>query len=179
MSRIGKAPIEIPDKVKVEIAGCDVTVTGPKGILQRTIHPSMTVTLDGTTMTVTRPSDSRLHRSLHGLTRMLIFNMVKGTSVGFEKSLEIIGVGYRAELLGGKHLKLLLGYSHPVIVKTTPGVSVVLDDPTHLRVVGIDKELVGTIAAKIRSFRPPEPYKGKGIRYKGEIVRKKAGKTAA
>lgn len=179
MSRIGKAPIEIPDKVKVDISGRDVTVVGPKGTLTRVFHPSMTLKLETKTLTVTRPSDSRLHKSLHGLTRMLLFNMVKGTSVGFEKALEIQGVGYRAELLGGKHLKLAVGYSHPIIVKCTPGISIVLDDPTHLRVVGIDKELVGMVAAKIRSFRPPEPYKGKGIRYKNETVRKKAGKTAA
>ncbi len=179
MSRIGKAPVVIPDKVKIDIKGHDVTVTGPKGTLAKTFHPSMTLNLDNKTLTVTRPGDSRFHKSLHGLTRQLIFNMVKGVSDGFEKALEIQGVGYRAELIAGKHLKLLVGYSHSILVRQTPGIQIVLDDQTHLRVVGIDKEIVGMMAAKIRSFRPPEPYKGKGIRYKGEVVRKKAGKTAA
>lgn len=179
MSRIGKAPVSIPDKVKVEIKGSDVTVTGPKGTLSKSMHPSMTMTLTDKTFSVTRPSDNGFHKSLHGLTRQLVFNMVKGVSEGFEKSLEIQGVGYRAELIAGKHLKLQVGFSHSIMVKATPGIQIVLDDPTHFKVMGIDKELVGMMAAKIRSFRPPEPYKGKGIRYKGEIVRKKAGKTAA
>lgn len=179
MSRIGRAPVTIPDKVKVEIKGSDVTVTGPKGTLFRSMHPSMTMTLDNKTFSVTRPSDNGFHKSLHGLTRQLVFNMVKGVSEGFEKSLEIQGVGYRAELIAGKHLKLQVGYSHSIMVRATPGIQIVLDDPTHIKIMGIDKELVGMMAAKIRSFRPPEPYKGKGIRYKGEIVRKKAGKTAA
>ncbi|TFH65702.1 MAG: 50S ribosomal protein L6 [Candidatus Zixiibacteriota bacterium] len=179
MSRIGRAPVTIPDKVKVEIKGSDVTVTGPKGTLFRSMHPSMTMTLDNKTFSVTRPSDNAFHRSLHGLTRQLVFNMVKGVSEGFEKSLEIQGVGYRAELIAGKHLKLQVGYSHSILVRAIPGIQVILDDPTHIKIMGIDKELVGMMAAKIRSFRPPEPYKGKGIRYKGEIVRKKAGKTAA
>jgi large subunit ribosomal protein L6 len=163
----------------VEIKGSDVTVTGPKGTLSRSMHPSMTMTLADKTFSVTRPSDNGFHKSLHGLTRQLVFNMVKGVSEGFEKSLEIQGVGYRAELIAGKHLKLQVGFSHSILVKATPGIQIVLDDPTHIKIMGIDKELVGMMAAKIRSFRPPEPYKGKGIRYKGEIVRKKAGKTAA
>jgi large subunit ribosomal protein L6 len=179
MSRIGKAPVTIPDKVKVEIKGSDVTVTGPKGTLSRSMHPSMTMTLADKTFSVTRPSDNGFHKSLHGLTRQLVFNMVKGVSEGFDKSLEIQGVGYRAELIAGKHLKLQVGFSHSILVRATPGLQIVLADPTHIQVMGIDKELVGMMAAKIRSFRPPEPYKGKGIRYKGEIVRKKAGKTAA
>ncbi len=179
MSRIGKAPITIPDKVKLEIKGQEVTVTGPKGTLSRSMHPSMTLTLDKKTLAVTRPSDTGFHRSLHGLTRQLIFNMVKGVTDGFEKSLEIQGVGYRAEIVGGKHLKLQVGYSHAIMIKATPGIQIILEDPTHFKITGIDKELVGMMAAKIRSFRPPEPYKGKGIRYKDEIVRKKAGKTAA
>jgi len=179
MSRIGKAPVTIPDKVKVEIKGSDVTVTGPKGTLSRSMHPSMTMTLADKTFSVTRPSDNGFHKSLHGLTRQLVFNMVKGVSEGFDKSLEIQGVGYRAELIAGKHLKLQVGFSHSILVRETPGIQIVLADPTHIKVMGIDKELVGMMAAKIRSFRPPEPYKGKGIRYKGEIVRKKAGKTAA
>ena len=179
MSRIGKAPITIPDKVKVEISGYDVSVTGPKGNLKRSLHPSMQLKLDGKTLTVSRPSDSKFHKSMHGLTRMLLFNMIKGTTDGFMRALEIQGVGYRAELIGGKHLRLAVGFSHPIIIKATPGLSIVLDDPTHIKVMGIDKELVGMMASKIRSFRPPEPYKGKGIRYKDEVVRKKAGKTAA
>lgn len=179
MSRIGKAPVTIPDKVKLEINGYDVKVTGPKGTLSRSMHPSMTLTLADRTFTVTRPSDNGFHKSLHGLTRQLVFNMVKGVSEGFEKSLEIQGVGFRAELIAGKHLKLQVGFSHSILVRATPGIQIILDDPTHIKVIGIDKELVGMMAAKIRSFRPPEPYKGKGIRYKGEIVRKKAGKTAA
>jgi large subunit ribosomal protein L6 len=179
MSRIGKAPVTIPDKVKVEIKGSDVTVTGPKGTLSRSMHPSMTMTLADKTFSVTRPSDNGFHKSLHGLTRQLVFNMVKGVSEGFDKSLEIQGVGYRAELIAGKHLKLQVGFSHSILVRETPGIQIVLADPTHIKVMGIDKELVGMMAAKIRSFRPPEPYKGKGIRYKGEVVRKKAGTTAA
>jgi large subunit ribosomal protein L6 len=165
--------------VKVEINGSDVKVTGPKGSLEKSFHPSMKIAMTGKELTVTRPSDSKFHKSLHGLTRMLIHNMIKGTTTGFEKALEIQGVGYRAELVGGKYLKLSVGFSHSIIVKTAPGLQIVLDDQTHLKVVGIDKEMVGMMASKIRSFRPPEPYKGKGIRYKDEVVRKKAGKTAA
>jgi large subunit ribosomal protein L6 len=178
MSRIGRAPISVPDKVKVELSGSDVKVTGPKGFLEKTFHPSMKIKLEKGVVTVERPGDSKFHRALHGLTRQLIFNMVKGVTVGFQRELEIQGVGYRAELVG-KALKIAVGFSHPIIVKPVPGVSVVLDDPTHFKVMGIDKELVGMMASKIRGFRPPEPYKGKGIRYKGEVVRKKAGKTAA
>ncbi len=177
MSRVGKAPIELPAKVKVEINGSHVKVTGPKGSLERDIHPSMTAKQEESQILVERPSDSKFHRSLHGLTRQLIFNMVKGTSEGFEKVLEINGVGYRAELRG-RHLRLAVGFSHPIMVKPVEGVEFVLDDPNHVRVQGIDKELVGQVAAKIRGFRPPEPYKGKGIRYAGEFVRKKAGKAA-
>lgn len=138
----------------------------------------MKVTIDGKTITVARPSDTRYHKSLHGLTRQIIFNMIQGTTAGFEKSLEIQGVGYRAEMMG-KHVKISVGFSHALLIKNTPGIHVQIEDPTHLKVVGLDKELVGMMAAKIRSFRPPEPYKGKGIRYKGEFVKKKAGKTAA
>ncbi len=177
MSRVGKAPIELPDKVKVEINGSNVKVTGPKGTLERDIHPSMTAKQDNGSVLVERPSDSKFHRSLHGLTRQLIFNMVKGTSDGFEKVLEINGVGYRAELRG-RFLRLAVGFSHAIMIKPIEGIQFVLDDPNHVRVQGIDKELVGQVAAKIRGFRPPEPYKGKGIRYAGEYVRKKAGKAA-
>jgi large subunit ribosomal protein L6 len=168
----------LPDKVKVEIDGSKVKVTGPKGSLERELHPSMTAKQEDSTVLVERPSDSKLHRSLHGLTRQLIYNMVKGTSDGFERVLEINGVGYRAELRG-KTLRLAVGFSHAIMVKPVEGIQFVLDDPTHVRVQGIDKELVGQVAAKIRGFRPPEPYKGKGIRYVGEYVRKKAGKTTA
>lgn len=178
MSRIGRAPVTIPDKVKVEMSGQHVKVTGPKGTLEKNFHHSMKIKMENNIITVERPGDSKFHRALHGLTRQLIHNMIKGVTVGYEKELEIQGVGYRAELLG-KALKISVGFSHPIIVKTVPGVSVVLDDPTHFKVVGIDKELVGMMASKIRGFRPPEPYKGKGIRYKNETVRKKAGKTAA
>jgi large subunit ribosomal protein L6 len=178
MSRIGKKPVEIPDKVKVELAGTDITVTGPKGVLSRTLHPEMKVTLDKNVLTVERPSDSKFHRSLHGLTRQLVANMVEGVSEGFTRKLQIVGVGYRAEKVG-KHLKLLVGYSHPIIVKAPEGVTFELPEPVKITVSGINKELVGMVAAKIRSFRRPEPYKGKGIRYEGEYVRRKAGKTAA
>ncbi|MGB5107841.1 MAG: 50S ribosomal protein L6 [Candidatus Zixiibacteriota bacterium] len=178
MSRIGRAPITVPDKVKIEMSGSDVKVTGPKGSLEKTFHPSMKIKIDKGIITVERPGDSKFHRALHGLTRQLIFNMVHGVTVGFQKELEIQGVGYRAELVG-KALRIAVGFSHPIIVKAVPGVQVVLDDPTHFKVMGMDKELVGMMASKIRGFRPPEPYKGKGIRYKGEVVRKKAGKTAA
>lgn len=178
MSRIGKKPIEIPEKVEVKLAGVDITVTGPKGVLSRSLHPRMRVSVDDKTVTVTRPSDSKTNRSLHGLTRQLIANMVEGVSQGFSKNLEIVGVGYRAEMIG-RHLKLLIGFSHPVMMKAPEGISFELPEPLKIKVSGIDKELVGMVAAKIRSFRPPEPYKGKGIRYQGEYVRRKAGKTAA
>lgn len=177
MSRVGKAPISVPDKVKLEMTGTTVKVTGPKGTLEKEVHPSMKIIVDGNVVRVERPTDSKFHRSLHGLTRQIIFNMVKGTTEGFERALEINGVGYRAELIGTV-LKLSVGYSHAVMVKPLTGLSLIVDDPTHIRVAGMDKELVGMMAAKIRSFRPPEPYKGKGIRYAGEQVRKKAGKTA-
>ncbi|MCK4857446.1 MAG: 50S ribosomal protein L6 [candidate division Zixibacteria bacterium] len=178
MSRIGKMPVKIPEKVKVELDGSDITVTGPKGTLSRSLHPVMKIQIEGDLLTVQRPSDSRFHKSLHGLTRQLVNNMVTGVSNGFAKTLEIVGVGYRAELVG-RHLKVIVGYSHPMLMKAPEGITFVLSDPTHIKVSGIDKELVGVVAAKIRSFRPPEPYKGKGIRYEGEYVRRKAGKTAA
>jgi large subunit ribosomal protein L6 len=178
MSRVGKQPITIPAKVKVEFASGEIKVTGPHGSLSRSLHPTMLVKIESQQISVERPSDNRLAKSLHGLTRMLIANMVKGVSTGFEKILEITGVGYRAEMIG-KHLRLLVGYSHPVIFKIPQGIVITLDSPTRIKVWGADKELVGMIAAKIRSFRPPEPYKGKGIRYENEHVRRKAGKTAA
>ncbi len=178
MSRIGKQPVAIPDKVKIDLQGQVMTVTGPKGTLSRELHPQMKIEVVENEIQVSRPSDSRTNRALHGLTRQLIFNMGEGVTNGFEKSLEIIGVGYRAEMLG-KHLKLLLGFSHPIIVKAPEGIVIELPEAGKIKVSGINKELVGQMAAKIRGFRPPEPYKGKGIRYVGEYVRRKAGKTAA
>lgn len=178
MSRIGKSPVQIPNKVKVDVTDCKVVVNGPKGTLELNHHPNMKVVVDESEVRVERPSDSKTNRALHGLTRALISNMVVGVSEGFKKTLEIIGVGYRAEMKG-KNLQLALGYSHPIILIPPPGITVEVEGTNKLYVSGIDKQLVGEVAAKIRSFRPPEPYKGKGIRYEGEIVRRKAGKTAA
>ncbi len=178
MSRIGKRPVVIPAKTKVELDGSAITVSGPKGTLSRTLHPDMTTTINGQELQVSRPSDLKKHRALHGLTRALIHNMVKGVSEGFGKDLQIIGVGYRAEIKG-KALILYLGYSHPVVFLPPAGVSISVDAKENkIKLEGIDKEMVGQTAAKIRSFRAPEPYKGKGIRYVGEQVRQKAGKTA-
>ncbi len=177
MSRVGKKPIPIPSGVKVKIEENQITVTGPKGELTQIIHPSMVMETDQDRVVVKRPSDNKFHRSLHGLTRSLIANMVAGVSSEYQKILEIQGIGYKAELLG-KKLKLSLGLSHPILFSPPEGMKIQLDGPNKIRVTGIDKQLVGLVAAKIRSFRPPEPYKGKGIRYEGEMVRKKAGKTA-
>lgn len=177
MSRVGKKPVPIPGEVSAKIEGSRITVTGPKGELSQMIHPSMTVELAGNELVVNRPSEAKFHKSLHGLTRSLIANMVTGVTSGYEKSLEIRGIGYKA-VLAGKKLNLSLGLSHPVLLSLPDGIEVKLDGPNKIKVSGIDKQLVGLVAAKIRSFRPPEPYKGKGIRYEGEIVRKKAGKTA-
>lgn len=178
MSRIGKQPITIPDKVNFELDGNKIKVTGPKGTLEFEHHPRMTVSVDGSTVRVSRPNDSKTSRALHGLTRALLSNMVVGVSQGFKKSLEVIGVGYRAEMRG-KSLQLALGYSHSIVLVPPAGVSIEVEGTNKINVLGIDKQLVGEVAAKIRSFRPPEPYKGKGIRYEGEQVRRKAGKTAA
>jgi large subunit ribosomal protein L6 len=177
MSRTGKKPIPIPDGVKVDIKDNLVSVHGPKGELKRVIHPSLALQLDKNLLLVKRPSDSKFHKSLHGVTRTVLANMVTGVTTEYRKSLEIQGIGYKAELLG-KKLNLSLGYSHPILLVPPPGLKFELDGPTRIKISGVDKELVGLIAAKIRSFRPPEPYKGKGIRYQGEIVRKKAGKAA-
>jgi large subunit ribosomal protein L6 len=177
MSRVGKKPIPIPAGVKVEIKDDHIKVTGPKGELSRSIHPSMVVKRDQDALVVKRPSDSKFHRSLHGLTRSLVGNMVDGVTSEYEKSLEIQGIGYKAELKG-KKLRLSLGLSHPILFSPPEGIKIGVDGPNKMKISGIDKQLVGVVAAKIRSFRPPEPYKGKGIRYEGEIVRKKAGKTA-
>lgn len=179
MSRVGKKPIPIPDKTKVDIDGKNITVTGPKGSLSRTIHPDMTVVVEDNNILVTRPSDIKKHRSLHGLTRALINNMVVGTTEGFKKVLQIVGVGYRSENKG-QMLILHLGFSHPILVVPPEGVTATaLPKESKIVVAGVDRELVGETAAKIRGFRKPEPYKGKGIRYADEHVRRKAGKSAA
>ena len=169
-------PITVPDKVTVDIKKDEVTVAGPKGELRRRFNPDMTIKLEDSTLTVARPSDSKEHRSLHGLTRSLLANMVQGVSSGFDKYLEIVGVGYRAEQTGEK-LTLRIGYSHPVEVTPLPGVSLVVEGGNRIKVSGIDKEMVGEMAAEIRAIRPPDPYKGKGIRYAGEVVHLKPGKA--
>ncbi len=179
MSRVGKKPIPIPEKVKVEIDGKRVTITGPKGTLSRELHPDVTATIEENAIIVSRPSDLKQHRALHGLTRALLNNMVIGVTEGYTRQLEIIGVGYRAEMKA-KNLVLYLGYSHPIVFSPPDEVSInVIPKENKIEVTGIDKELVGLVASKIRSFRKPEPYKGKGIRYAGEYVRSKAGKTAS
>jgi large subunit ribosomal protein L6 len=178
MSRVGKSPVVIPDKTKVEIDGSHIQVTGPKGTLERDLHPDITTTLENNQVLVTRPSDHRRHRALHGLTRALIANMVEGCSVGFQRELKIVGVGYRAEVRG-QALVCYLGYSHPIVLHPPEGVTIEVNPKENtVTVKGIDKELVGATAAKIRSFRKPEPYKGKGVRYADEYVQIKAGKTA-
>ncbi len=177
MSRIGKQPIPVPSGVQVSIEGSKVTVKGAKGQLEYTFNEDMSVTMADDEITVTRPSDARNHRALHGLTRTLIANMVTGVSEGFSKTLEIIGVGYRAQLKGND-LELALGFSHPVVVKAEKDITFEVPAPTKVVVSGIDKQRVGQIASEIRDFRPPEPYKGKGVRYEGEYVRRKVGKTA-
>ncbi len=178
MSRVGKSPVSLPDKVKAELSGATLTVSGSKGTLKLDHHPKMKVIVDDSEIRVERPSDSKTNKALHGLTRALINNMVLGVSEGFKKTLEIVGVGYRAGL-EGKNLTLALGYSHPIVVIPPPGIEFVLEGNNKIIVNGIDKQLVGEVSAKIRSFRRPEPYKGKGIKYEGEQIRRKAGKTAA
>lgn len=176
MSRIGKKPIEIPEGVTVTQDGNTVAVKGPKGELKNSLHPEMVIAIENNEVTVTRPSDAKEHRSLHGTTRSLIANMVEGVSKGYEKSLELVGVGYRAQKQG-KKLVLNVGYSHPVEFEPAEGVEVDVPENTKVIVKGYDKEKVGALAADIRAVRPPEPYKGKGIRYAGEHVRRKEGKT--
>ena len=176
MSRVGKKPVVVPKGVTVTVDGRDVTVKGPKGELRRTLPPEMMVTLEDGQVSVQRPTDTSRHRALHGLTRALLANMVDGVTTGFEKKLEIQGVGYKAESLP-KGVRLVVGYSHPVEYTAPAGVTIVVEKPTLLKVEGIDKEKVGQVAAELRGVRPPEPYKGKGIRYVGEHVRRKAGKT--
>ena len=176
MSRIGRLPITVPSGVDVTIDGRTVTVKGPKGTLSRALHPDMTVSREDGTLVVTRPTEQKTHKQLHGLTRTLVNNMVVGVTDGYRKGLEITGVGYRAAL-NGRKLQLNLGYSHQIEIDPPEGISFELENPTRLSVVGIDKELVGQIAAKVRSTRKPEPYKGKGVRYAGEYIRRKAGKA--
>ncbi|MGC1853613.1 MAG: 50S ribosomal protein L6 [Solirubrobacterales bacterium] len=177
MSRIGRKPIPIPEAVTVELAAGQVAVKGPKGELRQALAPEMKVEQDDGTVTVQRPTDRGEHRALHGLTRSLIANMVEGVTDGFEKRLEIQGVGYRAQLKG-KSLELALGYSHPISVEPPEGIEFEVPQQTEIIVRGIDKQLVGQVAADIRKRRPPEPYKGKGIRYRDEHVMRKVGKRA-
>lgn len=178
MSRIGKKPIEVPKGIEVSIkAGNLVAVKGPKGELSMRAHNEMKIKMQDAEITVERPSETKRHKALHGLTRMLIANMVQGVTEGFQRKLEIAGVGFKAEVKNGI-LQLALGYSHPIWFLPPDGVQIEAETPTVLFVKGIDKELVGAVASKIRSFRPVEPYKGKGIRYEGERVVRKAGKAA-
>lgn len=177
MSRIGRLPIEIPAGVTINVAdGNVVTVKGPKGELVSKFNKEMKIEVEDGVLTITRPSDDKEHRALHGLTRALLNNMVTGVTNGFKKELEIVGVGYRAQL-NGKDIVLNMGYSHPVNVAQPDGITFEVPAPTQIVVNGIDKQLVGQVAANIRSVRPPEPYKGKGIRYKGEVVKRKEGKS--
>ena len=178
MSRIGKAPIPVPAGVEVTINGTQVSVKGPKGSLAWSVPDDITVTQDGDTLTVARPDDERENRSLHGLTRSLVANMVTGVSQGFTRDLEIVGVGYRCIAQGPTKLELQLGFSHPVVVDAPEGITFEVPAPTRITVQGFDKQLVGQVAADIRKIRKPEPYKGKGIRYVDERVLRKAGKSA-
>ena len=176
MSRVGRMPIPVPPGVEVSIKDNEVTVKGPKGELSHRFNADMSIALQGNELIVSRPSDSKVHRSLHGLTRSLLANAVQGVASGFEKNLEIVGVGYRAEKTGDK-LVIRAGYSHPVEVSPLSGVSLTVDGTNRIKVTGINKELVGEMAARIRAVRPPDAYKGKGIRYAGEIVHLKPGKA--
>jgi large subunit ribosomal protein L6 len=176
MSRIGRLPIAVPSTVDVTIEGRQLTVKGPKGTLSRQLHPDMSVRQEDGSILVSRPTEQKTHKQLHGLTRTLVNNMVVGVTDGYRKGLEITGVGYRATL-NGRKLTLNLGYSHPIEIDPPEGISFEVENPTRLAVVGIDKELVGQIAAKVRATRKPEPYKGKGVRYAGEYIRRKAGKA--
>ncbi len=178
MSRIGRAPIPVPSGVDVSVVGAHVTVKGPKGTLERDLPTDITVRQDDGVLVVERPDDQRHHRALHGLTRSLVNNMVVGVTQGFSRDLEIVGVGYRATAQGDNRLDMALGFSHPVVVEAPAGITFEVPAPTRITVRGIDKEAVGQVAANIRKLRKPEPYKGKGIRYAGEVVRRKAGKAA-
>lgn len=176
MSRVGKKVIELPEGVTITNNNNEVTVKGPKGELTRQFNKDLTIEIDGSNVTVVRPSDSKEHRTIHGTTRALLANMVEGVSKGFERNLELVGVGYRAQKQGTK-LVLSVGYSHPVEFEAENGIEIEVPANTKISIKGIDKERVGAIAANIRQVRPPEPYKGKGIRYEGEQVRRKEGKT--
>lgn len=177
MSRIGKQPIAVPAGVTVTVeANNVVTVKGPKGELTRTFHPDMMIKLDGAVLTVARPDDEHLHKSLHGLTRTLLHNMVEGVSKGYSKTLDVVGVGYKVEKKGTQ-LVMNLGYSHPVIVDEIPGITIEAPAANKIIINGIDKQVVGQFAAEVRGKRPPEPYKGKGVRYTNEVIRLKAGKA--
>jgi large subunit ribosomal protein L6 len=178
MSRIGKKPVTVPSGVTAEIDGQTVRVKGPKGELSRTVHAEMIVTMENGIITVTRPTEETRHKALHGLTRTLIANMVEGVEKGYQKVLEIQGVGYKAEATKGG-LNVVVGYSHPVLYKAPAGITFAVENNTVVKISGPNKELVGQVAAEIRQIRKPEPYKGKGIRYQGERVRRKAGKTGA
>jgi large subunit ribosomal protein L6 len=178
MSRVGRSPITVPSSVTVTLDGPTVSVKGPQGSLERTLPEGITIAQDGDTLVVTRPDDERRHRALHGLSRSLVANMVSGVTEGFTKELEIVGVGYRATAKGPGALELALGFSHPVLVDAPDGITFDVPVPTRIVVKGIDKEKVGQVAADIRKLRKPEPYKGKGVRYAGERVLRKAGKAA-
>jgi large subunit ribosomal protein L6 len=177
MSRIGKLPISLPDKVEVKVLDNSIDVKGPKGSLKFMLPRQVRVALEGSTIAVSRSSEDRVARSMHGLCRNQIANMIKGVSVGFVRELDINGVGYRAEIKG-KELHMALGYSHPVIYPLPGGITAEVDGRTKIKLFGIDKQLLGNTAAKVRSFRPPEPYKGKGIKYVEETIRRKEGKSA-
>ena len=176
MSRIGRAPVPVPAGVTVTINGQDITVVGPKGSLSITISNPIEIKQEGGEILVTRPNDERASRSLHGLSRTLIANMITGVTTGYEKTLEIVGTGYRVAA-NGSNLEFALGFSHPVIVSAPEGISFAVETPVKFKVIGINKQQVGEVAANIRKIRKPEPYKGKGVRYEGEVVRRKAGKA--
>ena len=178
MSRIGRKPVAVPKGVSVDLQGSTVAVKGPRGELRRSLHPEMKLALADGVFTVERPSEDKRHKALHGLTRTLVQNMVEGVSRGFSKTLEIQGVGYKAEAKP-YGVNLIVGYSHPVKYEAPQGIKISVENNTVVKVEGADKEVVGQVAAELRSVRPPEPYKGKGIRYQGEQVRRKAGKTGA
>lgn len=178
MSRVGRRPIELPEGVEVSINKNQVTVNGPKGTLARRINPGIKLEVDGRELRVIRPNESKYYKSLHGLYRTLINNMVQGVTNEFEKKLEIVGVGFRGEMKKDR-LVLQLGYSHAIVFVPPEGITIEMEGANLITVRGVDKELVGQVAAKIRSFRPPEPYKGKGVKYVGEYIRRKAGKAAA
>ncbi len=178
MSRIGRKPVTVPKGVTLQVQGNSVAVKGPRGELRRSLHPDMQIAFDKDQFTVARPSEEKRHKALHGLTRTLVQNMVEGVSKGFSKTLEIQGVGYKAEAKP-YGVNLIVGFSHPVKYQAPKGIKISVDNNIVLKIEGADKELVGQVAAELRSVRPPEPYKGKGIRYQGEHVRRKAGKTGA